>query len=85
MFREDEVRVRRRGETRRVEAETWRRVRRSLKPDGKATVQVAQRAIARRRVRGARRQAQNLRLRPQYFVTTNRLPDCTGKRSALYG
>ena len=39
-------RVRRRGETRRVEAETWRRARRSLKPDGKSTVQVAQRAIA---------------------------------------
>ena len=37
--REGEVRVRRRGETRRVETETWRRARRSLKPDGKATLQ----------------------------------------------
>ena len=44
--REDEVRVRRRGETHRVEAETWTRPRRSLRPDAKATVQIAQRAIA---------------------------------------
>ena len=47
------VRDRRRGETHRVEAEPWQRARRSLKPDGKATVQIAQRAIRpERRVRG---------------------------------
>ena len=44
--REDEVRVRRRGETRRVETETWHRPRRSLRPEAKATLQIAQRAIA---------------------------------------
>ena len=43
---EGPFRVRRRGETRRVEAETWHRPRRSLRPDAKATVQIAQRAIA---------------------------------------
>ena len=43
--REGEVSVRRRGETRRVETATWRRARRSLKPNGKAMFQIAQRAI----------------------------------------
>ena len=50
------VRVRWRGETRRVETETWHRPRRSLRPEAKATVQIAQRAIRpARRVRGSRR------------------------------
>ena len=40
------VRVRRRGETHRVEAEPWHRPRRSLRPEAKATLQIAQRAIA---------------------------------------
>ena len=44
--REDEVCVRRRGETRRAEVEPWHRPRRSLKPNAKATLQIAQRAIA---------------------------------------
>ena len=86
------VRVRRRGETRRVEAETWRRVRRSLKPDGKATVQVAQRAIARRRVRGhaGRRKtcayARNISLLRIVFPTV-RISDlpCTAERLPLGG
>ena len=61
--REDEVRVRRRGETRRVEAETWHRPRRSLRPEAKATLQIAQRAIAPPTVSWFAPVGANLRLR----------------------
>ena len=43
--REDERLCPAAGQNPQGEAETWRRARRSLKPDGKATVQIAQRAI----------------------------------------
>ena len=65
VFREDEVRVRRRGETRRVEAETWHQPRRSLRPDAKATIQIAQRAIAPPTVSWSAPVGANLRLRLQ--------------------
>ena len=65
MSREDEVRVRRRGKTRKVEAEPWRRAKRSLKPDGKSTVQVAQRAIASRDEFVVASAGANLRSHPQ--------------------